>query len=189
MAEILSKWGAHFSVDTTQCSLICMGRCTNAESTVAELHITDKQALFITRTDKSAENAAADTMTFVGHSGLCACHRPAKMLKINKDCPNKGRAFLTCAQASQRCNFFEWYDQAANEQKQVEEIDEKSNPDRNTASLSSTIPTQKKAAPAELCHCDLPLKRLEIKKDCINRGRCFLICSQSPRTCNFFPLG
>ncbi|XP_062607419.1 DNA topoisomerase 3-alpha-like, partial [Saccostrea cucullata] len=121
----------------------------------------------------------------------CNCGKPAKMLTVNKDGPNKGRTFYACTNPrDQSCNFFQWGD----------EITEAGNnrtapPFRSDAPSSQRVPlvtvqpfnrqtNNEDNGQDIVCNCGTSAILLTVRKEGPNQGRQFYKCGGS--NCNFF---
>lgn len=112
-------------------------------------------------------SASATTQT-----PTCGCGKPSVRRRVNKDGPNNGRYFFSCAAPmddTTRCTFFAWEDELSGHQQ---------------------VPSNAPAAPGPQCSCGQPTIQRRVIKDGPNKGRMFYKCAikfnDENSGCNFF---
>jgi hypothetical protein len=91
---------------------------------------------------------------------LCKCDKPARMLRVAKAGPNRGRTFYCCYTYPKNCDHFAW---------------------------ANDSPTQSsKEAKEPVCVCNQPARKTTVNKEGLNKGREFYGCYTWPKKCNFF---
>lgn len=104
----------------------------------------------------------------------CGCGNPAIPRTVQKEGPNKGRVFYTCAQPKEsQCAFFFWADKVEASQNAIA-----SSPDAPKAVADD-------GTSAPLCLCGQSAKKLTVNKNGPTFGRVFWKCQQTPQ-CKYF---
>lgn len=131
---------------------------------------------------------------FDGITSECSCNKSAKKLQVQKDGPNKGRFFYTCA-GNRDCDFFEWVEDSNSTNVNGSQSSKTKSSKSRSTSKSKTKPKEnksksilKKSRQSEPstsnCSCNVPAIQLTVKKDGPNKNRQFFTCSS--KTCNYF---
>jgi hypothetical protein len=129
----------------------------------------------------SSHGQGATSSTFATHSTsgpMCDCGKPAVHLRTNKEGPNCGRYFFTCAiprDDNSRCNYFCWEDEVG------------------TSTYGQDLPSRTftaQSTSAPLCVCGQPAIERRVTKEGANKGRLFYKCSvdynKDSTGCGFF---
>lgn len=124
-------------------------------------------------------------------ASVCRCGKPLERKTVQKNGPNWGRAYLTCAKGKREfggCGYFDWIleDKAATTDDQAKEALEK--PEKNEKTSSESSPVKVASSPS-LCHCGKPLEQKFALKTGPNFGRAYLTCVQGKREfggCGYF---
>lgn len=125
------------------------------------------------------QSATSSTFATQSTSGpMCDCGKPAVHLRTNKEGPNCGRYFFTCAiprDDNNRCNYFCWEDEVG------------------TSTYGQDLPSRKftaQSTSAPLCVCGQPAIERRVTKEGANKGRLFYKCSvdynKDGTGCGFF---
>jgi len=139
---------------------------------------------------KLAEGAPSDPGK--SHS-VCRCGVPLEKRSVQKNGPNWGRAYMTCAKGKREfggCGFFEWISEesAVSTNTQAEQMIPKKTPAEDPGAKTAPV----ESAPSgllSLCRCGLQVERKTVQTNGPNYGRVYMSCSKGKREfggCGYF---